>query len=225
MSHSHSSLLELPLFSHPTLFVSLLLPSRGNHQPLDPRTAGRFGRWTIQSPLTGYGPNAIVEISSTKINPVHFPLRRTSFCSEDNSGEDVTTTPVSSEVHERRSIRRLTSPLLMQKREASAVPPRIYHFPGQNMSSSSHTRSTRRHVAINSHRRRSSRDPRSAQETHITGERIRTEQQEVRDQLKKSEPMKQPKETRIALFRLSEAEFHTRLLLDGQRNQVRTSKF
>ena len=120
MSHSHSSLLELPLFSHPTLFISLLLPSRGNHQPPDPRTAGRFGRWTIQSPLTGYEPNAIVEISSTK--------RRISFWSEDNSGEDVTSTPVSSEVHERRSIGRLTSPLLMQKREASAVPPRIYHF-------------------------------------------------------------------------------------------------
>ena len=218
MSHSHSSLLELPLFSHPTLFISLLLPSRGNHQPPDPRTAGPFGRWTTQSPLTGYGPNVIVEISSTKILPVHFPSRRTSFCSEDNSGEDVTTTPVSSEVHERRSIGRLTSPLLMQKRQASAVPPRIYHFSGEKtMSSSSHTRSMGRHVAISSHRRRSSRDPRSAQKTHITGERIRTEQQEVRDQLEKSEPMKQPKETRISLLRLSEAEFHTGF-------QVRTSK-
>ena len=36
--------------------------------------------------------------------------------------------------------------------------------------------------------------------------------------------MKQPKETRIALLRLSEAEFHTGSLLEGQRNQVRTSK-
>ena len=35
-------------------------------------------------------PNAIVEISSTKVTPVHHASRRTSFCSACNSGEDAT---------------------------------------------------------------------------------------------------------------------------------------
>ena len=48
-----------------------------------------------------------------------------------NSGEDA------SEVDERRSTGRLASPLLMRKREASAILPRIYHSTG-DMSSSSY---------------------------------------------------------------------------------------
>ena len=44
MSHSHSSLLDLPPFSHPQLLTSLLPPSRGDQQPPDPRTAVLSGR-------------------------------------------------------------------------------------------------------------------------------------------------------------------------------------
>ena len=44
MSHSHLCLLDLPPFSHPQLLTSPLLPSCGDHQPPDPRTAGLFGR-------------------------------------------------------------------------------------------------------------------------------------------------------------------------------------
>ena len=55
MSHSHSSWLALPPFSHPPLLTSQILPSRGDHQPPDPRAAGLFGRVAIQSPLTCQG--------------------------------------------------------------------------------------------------------------------------------------------------------------------------
>ena len=39
MFHSHSSLLDLPFYSHPQLFLSLFLPSPIDHQLLDLRTA------------------------------------------------------------------------------------------------------------------------------------------------------------------------------------------
>ena len=70
-----------------------------------------------------------------------------------NSGVDATATPVSSEVDERQSIGRLAAPLLMQKREASAVPARICHSTGESyMSSTLHIRSAVRPVAIYSHK-------------------------------------------------------------------------
>ena len=72
-------------------------------------------------------------------------------------------------------------PLLMQKREASAVPARTYHFAGErSMSRSSHIPSTGKPVATHAHKRKSSTDTRSVQETHVTSARIRTEQQEWR---------------------------------------------
>ena len=73
----------------------------------------------------------MVEIIRTEVTPTHRPPKRTRFCSVDNSGEDATTTPVSSEVFERQSAGRLASPPLMQKREASAVPARTYHSTGK----------------------------------------------------------------------------------------------
>ena len=103
MSHSQSSLLDLPPFSHPQLLTIVLLPYRGDHHR---RTVWSFG---TQSPLTSYEPNAIVEISSTEVTPVHRPSRRTSFCSENIYGEDVTSAPVSPEVDERQSIGRQAS--------------------------------------------------------------------------------------------------------------------
>ena len=116
MSHLHSSWSDLPPFPLPRRLSSLLLPSRGLEHPPNPRTAGRFGRLAIQSPLTGHEPNAIVEISSTQVPLVHRPSRRASFCSEDNGGEDTTSAPVSSGVDERQSIGRPASHLLMKKR-------------------------------------------------------------------------------------------------------------
>ena len=87
--------------------------------------------------LTGYEPNAIVEISRTEVAPIYVPSSRTSFCSAYHSRDDATTAPVSSEVDERQSTGRLASPLLMRKREASEILARIYHCTG-DMSSSSH---------------------------------------------------------------------------------------
>ena len=71
------------------------------------RAAGLFGRLAIQCRLTGYMPNAIVEIGSPEVTSIHRPSRRTSFCSVYNSGEDVTSARVSSEVDESQSIERL----------------------------------------------------------------------------------------------------------------------
>ena len=91
----------------PTRSRSQLPPPRGDHQTLNAQAAGLFGRLAIQCPLTGYKPNAIVEIGSAEVTSIHRPSRRTSFCSVYNSGEDVTSARVSSEVDERQSIERL----------------------------------------------------------------------------------------------------------------------
>ena len=71
------------------------------------RAAGLFGRLAIQCRLTGYKPNAIVEIGSAEVTSIHRPSRRTSFCSVYNSGQKMTSARVSSEVDERQSIERL----------------------------------------------------------------------------------------------------------------------
>ena len=106
-------------------------------------------------------------------------------CSVKNSGEDNASSLVSSEVDERQSTARLASPVLMQQREASAVPTRICDSTGENSTShSSHIPSAGRPVATHTHKRKSSRDTRSVQERHLTSERVRSQQQEVRDFLK-----------------------------------------
>ena len=57
-------------------------------------------------------PNVTVEASSTEVTFILLPSRRASFGSTYDSGEDVTTTPASSEVDE--SMRMLASPLFTQ---------------------------------------------------------------------------------------------------------------
>ena len=104
-----------------------LYPSHSAEQPHDPRTEGQSGRLTVQSPLTGCESNVTVEVSSAEVTSTLLPSNRESFCSVYNSGEDVTTTLVSSKVDEKQSMRMLTSPLLMQKRNTGAAPARIYH--------------------------------------------------------------------------------------------------
>ena len=144
MSHSHSSLSEhdlphyiAPFPEHPQP-PPLLPQSHGEDQLQSiPLHAGLLGRLAFQSPLTGYEPNAIVEVSCTEATLVHHASRRTSFCSASNSGEDATMAPVSSEVDERQRIRRLPSPLLMHKRETIAIPARLYHCTVENSTSHS----------------------------------------------------------------------------------------
>ena len=88
------------------------------------------------------------------------PPRRACFGSTYNSGEDVTTAPVSSEVDERQSMGMWASPLFTQKREASAALAFIYHSHGvSSMCGSSRMPIAERLVAMYSHKRKSSRDP------------------------------------------------------------------
>ena len=84
----------------------------------------------------------------------------------------------------------------LQKREGSAVLARICH-------------SIRKFYV----KRKSSRDPRSVQETHKTSERIRNEQLEVRDHLHLRADESVEGE-QASLSRLSEAEFHAGLLVE-----------
>ena len=218
MSHSRSSLLDLPPFSLPQLLPSLLLPSRGDRQPPDPRTAGLFGRMAIQSPLTGCEPNAIVAVP--RLLPFTNHQGGQVFAQYTIPVRTPHLRPCPSEVNERQSIGRPPSPLLMQKREASAFPARMYHSDRErSVSRSSHIPSTKKPVATHSHKRKSSRGTRTVQETHRTSERIRHEQQEVRDFLKfwADEAVEGEQE---ALSKLSEAEIHAELLLEEQRNQI-----
>ena len=84
----------------------------------------------------------------------------------------------------------------LQKREGSAVLARICH--------------SIRKIYV---KRKSSRDPRSVQETHKTSERIRNEELEVRDHLHLQADESVEGE-QASLSRMSEAEFYTGLLVE-----------
>ena len=208
-NHCWSHFPPLPLPQH---VPSLLHPLHSAEQPCDPRTGGQSGRLEEQSPLTGFEPNTTVEIRSAAVSPIHLPSRRASFCSVYNSGEDATTTLVSSEVDERQNMVVLASPLLMHKSEARAAPARICHSTGESsMSGSSYIRNAGRPVAICSHKGKSSR-------RHSACERVRTEHQDVRAiRLLRADEAAEGEKT--AFSRLSEAEGHTKLLLEEQRKQ------
>ena len=126
MSHPHalSPAQDLPPFPEPPPLPPLLNTTHDGPPPHDvhPRQAGPFGRWAIQSPLTGYERNPIVEISSTEATPVNPISRRTCSGSTRNSGEQVNTVPVFAEVDEGQGAGQLASPMLTQKIEASVNP-------------------------------------------------------------------------------------------------------
>ena len=136
-------------------------------------------------PLTGYEPNATVEVSSAEVAPILPPSRRASFCSVYNSGEDVITTLVSSKSMRDKTWEMLASPLLTQKREASALPAIIYHSIEKVLRLAHRIFKAQGDlIPVYSQERKSSRDPRNTLETHSARERIRTEHEEVRDHLK-----------------------------------------
>ena len=142
------------------------------------------------------------------------------FGQDCNFGEDMDTATASSEADEKKSTGMLASPLLMQKRSKRSPCNDFFTLPEkiQRQSHSFHIPSAGRLGAAHSRKRKSSRDTRSVQETHLTGEKIRSEQQEVRIFLKffTDEAVEGEQE---ALTKLSEAE-HTGLLLEEQRNQI-----
>ena len=94
LSHAQSLWPDLTLL--PQRASSQLFPSHSGN-PCDPHIGGQSGRLAEQSSLTGYEPNVTVEVSSAEVTLVLSVLRRASFGLRYKSGEDVTTTPVSSE--------------------------------------------------------------------------------------------------------------------------------
>ena len=159
MSHSHSSLLDFPPFSHPQLLTSLLLPSCGDQQPPDPRTTGLLGRLATQSPLTSYEPNAIVEISSTEVSPIHRPSEeRDRFFAQ--YAVPVETSPPHLWLRTTHRKAGFTAARAEERSKCS--------FCKDLSLLISH--SERRESCCNTLKRKSSRDTRSVQETHLTSE-------------------------------------------------------
>ena len=164
----------------------VLLPLHSDEQPLDPRTAERSGRLAILSPLTGYEPNTTVEISSTEITlfiyhqgveaAAHFliPVRppqlhlRLRKWMEDKALEGWLHRCSCSREKQVQSPQGFVT--LQEK-----IPRHIHLTLRAQGDLLQHT---------HTHKRKSSRDTRSVQERHLTSERIRSQQQEVRDFLK-----------------------------------------
>ena len=109
-----STLLDLH-FTAPTKSTStsssLLFPSNWT-----PTATPLFGRFAERSPLTGYEPNARIEVSS-EATPILSTSRR---CSLESTLDDFATTLHASEAGERSDMGQLASPLFQQEREASA---------------------------------------------------------------------------------------------------------
>ena len=95
---------------------SLLYPSMS---PSTPFLQGGLccGRLAEQSPLTGYEPKSLIEVSSEH-PPVILPSRRGSL---DTNVDDLVTTQDASEVCDTTDVGRFTSTLFSQEREVSAV--------------------------------------------------------------------------------------------------------
>ena len=114
----------------------------------------------LETPLTGYEPNVIVEVSSAEVTPTLLPSTRASFGSADNSGEDVTTTPVSSEVDETHTWECWLHHCSCRREQQ--VQPRqafITLLEKSSMSRSSHLRCAERRVAMYSHKRKIEQGP------------------------------------------------------------------
>ena len=133
-------------------------------------TTGPFGRLAMQCPLTGYEANNILEVISAEHTPANPTSRRSSFCSTFNSFEEVDDT----------CIERLDSPQLEQKREASVIFARVYHFQREKLHVTL-TTPKYRETCVETHKRRSSRDRKSSQERQLADEGTRAERREVRD--------------------------------------------
>ena len=90
----------------------------------DPRRGPLLGRMAEQSPLTGYEPKNLIEVSSEH-TPLDFPSRKNSFSTDVN---DLTATVAAPEITETIKAEPLTSPLFTQEREVSANPFGVFDF-------------------------------------------------------------------------------------------------
>ena len=95
----------------PTTSPSLLYPSASPSAV--PLQGGlRFGRLAEQSPLTGYEPESLIEVSSEH-TPINLLSRKDSF---DTNLDDLATTVDASEMLDTTDAGRLTSPLFSRVR-------------------------------------------------------------------------------------------------------------
>ena len=101
----------------PTTSLSLLYPSTS---PSAATLQGGlcFGRLAEQSPLAGYEPKSLIEVSCEH-TPINLPSGKDSL---DQTFDDLSTTVDASEVYDRLDMGRLTSPQFSQEREVSAIP-------------------------------------------------------------------------------------------------------
>ena len=110
----------------------------------------------------------------------------------------------------------------LRRRETQVQhPSRIDHSNRENsVSSSSYVPATGKPVAMYSHRRKSSRDPKSLQEPHSERGRIFAEHREVRDYLElRADKAAQGEKAALSKL-LSEAEYDMRLLFEDQRSHI-----
>ena len=112
---SHRNLLGLP--ANPPRFPTFLETESGTNCA-DPRCGSWFRRVAEQSPLTGYEPNSLIEVSS-EYTPINVPSTRNSFNTDLGS---VPTTIAASDVTDFHDERQLTSILFTQETEVSANP-------------------------------------------------------------------------------------------------------
>ena len=114
----HTLLDHVPFsLQHVASISSSLLNPPNRTNPCAPQSGLWFGRFAEQSPLTGYEPSALVEVSSTEVTTTLLPSGKASIGSTHNSGEDIVTTLAVSEVDERSDLGKLASPLLSQERD------------------------------------------------------------------------------------------------------------
>ena len=178
----------------------------------NPHLGGHFGRLAEQSPLAGFEPTILSR----------WAVRRLRLCSyliikkTSNAG-------VSLEVDESQKLWECWLHRCSRRggEASAAVPFRTYRSYGVcSETRSSHLlSSTGRPVAMCSHKRKSSRDSNVLREFSSERERILPEHREIRDfpDLRADQAAQGEQ---AALSKLSEAEHHTRILLEEHRNQI-----
>ena len=209
-SHFHFHNSVHPLFSFPRTVVPTAI-----HTLEDSLLA-----WLNKSPLLGCEPNVTVEASSAEVTPTLSPSRRASFGSTYSSREDVTTTLVSSEVDKRQKHVKVGFTAVhaeMRGKCSNSKNLSIWQrkFCVTLITQSSHGETCGDVLAQTKIEQRS---------TKFTGvlfrerERIFAKHREVRDFLD-FRADKAAQGEKAAFSKLSEAEHHTRLLLDEMNMQ------
>ena len=115
MSHTQRSWLDRITFLLPHSTPTLVCPSNRSVSCI-PQHGVPFGRLAEQSQVKGYEPTVLSRLAARRLRP----SRRAGTGSTYNSGEDIATTPASSEVDERPYMGLLASPVLTQGEGSAA---------------------------------------------------------------------------------------------------------